>query len=66
MGEKNSDVRIGARNAGVYLWQIAERMGMYDTNFSKMLRRELSTEKKEQIFRIIEELRKESVIRVAQ
>lgn len=53
----NSDIRLSAEQAGVRLWQIAERLGINDGNFSRKLRRELPQEEKEKIFRIIENLK---------
>lgn len=48
-----------ARNHGVRLWQIASKLNMQDSNFSKMLRTELPNEKKENIIKIIKEIVKE-------
>lgn len=59
MSKNNSDVREKARNAGVYLWEVADKIGMQDSNFSRMLRRELPPGMKAKIFTVIEELRKE-------
>lgn len=53
----NLDIRERAKAAGVHLWQIAERLGMNDGNFSRKLRRELTDHDKERIFCIIEELK---------
>lgn len=56
---KNIDIREAAANAGVKLWQIADKLGIYDGNFSRRLRKELSEEEKKKIFSIIDELVKE-------
>lgn len=53
----NNDIRTRAEKAGVRLWQIAEKVGINDGNFSRKLRRELPQEEKEKIFRIIVELK---------
>ncbi len=53
---KNRRVRIAALEAGVNLWQIAERLGINDGNFSRKLRRELPLEEQERILRIIQDL----------
>lgn len=55
----NKDIREAAKNRGVCLWQIAERLGMNDGNFSRKLRRELPTQEQEKIMKIINELAKE-------
>lgn len=56
---KNKDIREVAKQAGVCLWQIAERLGMNDGNFSRKLRRELNQEEREKIMGIIAELERE-------
>ena len=55
----NNDIRMMARNKDVRLWQIADKLNMQDSNFSKMLRKELPSEKKEHIYKIINEIAKE-------
>lgn len=55
----NNDIRMIARNQDVRLWQIADKLNMQDSNFSKMLRKELPSEKKEHIYKIINEIAKE-------
>lgn len=57
---KNQDIRNEIKAAGLKLWQIAEGLGINDGNFSRLLRRELSGEKKAEIRSIIEKLKKES------
>lgn len=42
----NADIREAAKEAGVRLWEVAERMGTTDSNFSRMLRHELSAAQK--------------------
>ena len=55
----NNDIRMMARNQDVRLWEIADKLNMHDSNFSKMLRKELPSEKKEHIYKIINEIAKE-------
>lgn len=57
---KNQDIRNEVKAAGLKLWQIAEELGIYDWALSRLLRRELSDEKKAEIRSIIEKLKKES------
>lgn len=52
----NADIRQAAKSAGVCLWQIAERIGVNDGNFSRKLRRELPNQEKQEILRIINDL----------
>lgn len=42
MTVKNQDIRNVAKRADVKLWQIADKLGINDGNFSRRLRRELS------------------------
>lgn len=53
---KNKDIRDYARIKDVRLWQIAEKLNMQDSNFSRLLRHELTEDKKEEIRKIIDEL----------
>ena len=55
----NKEIREAAKQAGGCLWQIAERLGMNDGNFSRKLRRELSDCDRARIMEIIAELAKE-------
>lgn len=55
----NRDIRDAAREANVFLWQIADRIGVNDGNFSRRLRKELPPDEKEKIMRIIDDLAQE-------
>lgn len=52
----NQDIRRTAAANGVRLWQIAEACGMTDSSLSRLLRRELPSEKKQEILAIIDEI----------
>ena len=52
----NKDIKDYAKIKDVRLWQIAKKLNLQDSNFSRMLRRELSDEKKTEIKAIIDEL----------
>lgn len=56
----NTDIRTRAAERGVRLWQIAEKLGINDGNFSRRLRHELNESDKQQIFVIIDEVAKEN------
>ena len=56
---KNVRIREVAKQAGVYLWEIAERFGCNDGNFSRKLRQELPAAEQEKILAIIEEVARE-------
>lgn len=53
---KNKDIKDYARIKDVRLWEIAEKLHLCDSNFSRMLRYEISEDKKAEIFKIIDEL----------
>jgi len=53
---KNSEIRQFAKEKGVLLWQIAEKLGVTDGNFSRKLRHEFEAEQKQKITQIIVEI----------
>lgn len=55
----NKEIRNAAKNAGVYLWQVAAAYGINDGNFSRKLRQELPKEEMEKILTIIDRLAQE-------
>ncbi len=55
----NLDIKEAAKRAGIKLWQIADKLGINDGNFSRKLRKELNPEEKQKIFDIIAELQRE-------
>lgn len=57
--KSNREIRDEAKRRGVFLWQVAERCGVNDGNFSRKLRRELPPAEKEKIMGIIAQLAKE-------
>lgn len=52
----NTDVKAMAKSKGVFYYEIAGKLGMIDTAFSRKLRRELSPDEKQRIFSIIDEI----------
>lgn len=52
----NEVIRVTAKNRGVKLWEIAEVIGITDSNFSRKLRRELPENEKSRIMDIIGEI----------
>lgn len=61
----NEDIKKYARMHDVRLWQIAQRLNLYDGNFSRLLRKELTEDKKKQIIGIIDELAASSTPQVS-
>ena len=56
----NMEIREKARVSGVRLWQIADALGMQESQFSKKLRKELTEEEQSRILGIIDDLVKEA------
>lgn len=56
MLKTNQDIKKAVKEANLFLWQVADKLNMSDSDFSRILRYELSAEKKEQILKIIKEL----------
>ncbi len=56
---KNEWIREMAKSKGILLWQIADRLGITDGNFSRRLRHEMTQEEQERIRAIIDELAEE-------
>lgn len=52
----NQDIRNAVEENGFKLWELAEALGIYDGNLSRKLRRELPTDQKEHIFRVIDRM----------
>ena len=59
--KRNQEIRQAAKEKGVFLWQIAERLGMDDTRLSRKLRREFTPERRAEVLRIINEIAVEGV-----
>jgi hypothetical protein len=57
---KNIDIREEAKAANVKLWEIAERLGCTDSNFSRKLRKELTDAQKAEIRLIIKAIKEEN------
>ena len=52
----NEEIKTRAKSKKVCLWEIADRLGMVDTSFSRKLRRELPPDEKRHIFSLIDEI----------
>lgn len=46
---KNEDIRNEIKEANLFFWQVADELSMTDGNFSRLLRKELSNERKDKI-----------------
>lgn len=56
---RNLDVRAAAKSAGVYLWEIADKLGVSEPTFIRCLRKELSEDMKAKLLKAIEEIKRE-------
>lgn len=57
--KSNQAIRTAAKENGIELWRIANKLGINDGNFSRKLRYELSEDEKQKILEIINELAEE-------
>ena len=55
----NEAIRRRARERGVFLWELAARVGVTDSTFSRKLRSEFSPEERERVLRVIGEIASE-------
>ena len=59
MIKHNNDIRTKAREDGVYLYEIAEKMNVSEPTFNRWLRKELSENLKQKALVAIEQIREE-------
>lgn len=53
----NSDIRVCAFQNNIRMYEIAEKLGIHYATLNNKLRKKLTTEEKEKIFKIIKELK---------
>ena len=58
----NTELKLYATQKGVRLWQVAERFGMIDSNFSKKLRKEFTPDAAEKFRRYVDEIAREKAL----
>lgn len=56
----NTDIRLKAKENGVPLWKIADKLNISEPTMTRKLRKELSDEEKTKIIGIIAELKGEN------
>lgn len=54
-----AEIKQLAKESGLFLWQIAEKLGMSDSNFSRKLRKPLSEMDTQRILQAIRMLKEE-------
>lgn len=52
----NPDIRADAKGHKIPHWRIADKLGISDITFSRMLRHELSPEEKKRVMKAIREI----------
>ncbi len=55
----NDEIKAYAKQAGVRLWEVAERLNITDVSFSKKLRYELDQDMKCRIVKLIDKIASE-------
>ncbi|MEG2235205.1 MAG: hypothetical protein RR144_02020 [Clostridia bacterium] len=56
----NKDIRNAMKESKVKYYQVADAIGIQDSNFSRLLRYELCDEYKQKIFKVIQEIKEEN------
>ncbi len=62
MMKRNNDVRAAAKENGVYLYEIAEKLDISEPTFNRWLRKELNEPTKRKALAAIEQIRREREI----
>lgn len=52
----NEKIKRHAKNKGVFLWELAARLGVTDSTFSRKLRRKFSEEETAEMLNLIDEI----------
>ncbi len=61
MRKSSKDIRTYASVHGIWLWRVAERVGLSDYRLSRLMRRELSPDFKAKLFEAIDQLAMEDL-----
>lgn len=59
MIKHNTEIRTAAKSAGVFLYEIAEKLGVSEPTFNRYLRKDLSDSLKARALAAIEEIKRE-------
>lgn len=59
MIQRNTEIRAAAKSAGVFLYEIAEKLGVSEPTFNRYLRKELPEGMKAKALAAIEEIKLE-------
>lgn len=56
MTRANADIKEYARQRKVFLWEVAVKMGIWDTALTRRMRSEFSPEERERVIKLIDEI----------
>jgi predicted DNA-binding transcriptional regulator AlpA len=56
---RNQDIRNQMKSSRIYYNEVSDRLGIHESSFYRLLRTNLTSEQKEQIFSVINDLKKE-------
>ena len=59
MIKKNTDIRKAAKDSGVFLWEIADKLGVSEPTVNRYLRKEMSDNQKAKFLAAIEQVKLE-------
>ncbi len=59
MIKRNTEIRTAAKSAGIFLYEIVEKLGVSEPTFNRMLRKELDVPTKHKALTAIEQIRSE-------
>ena len=59
MIKKNADIRKAAKESGVYLWEIADKLGVSEPTLNRWLRKEMPESQKAKFYSTIEQVKLE-------
>lgn len=59
MIKRNTEIRAAAKSAGVFLYEIAEKLDVSEPTFIRYMRKELSDAMKTKVLASIEEIKRE-------
>ena len=59
MIKKNTDIRKAAKESGVFLWEIADKLGVSEPTVNRYLGKEMSDSQKAKFFAAIEQVKLE-------
>lgn len=52
----NKDIRNLLKEKGIFNWQLADKLGISEATLTRKLRRELPTEEKEKLIKVIKKM----------